>query len=132
MKRFLSVFLTLALLAGLLAVPALAADTALDTAYKNAASFAVSQIAHPTYGDDWAVLGTVRGGAETPERWTDSYVRAIAEKLLAQDGVLSQTRLTEYARVILGLTSLGVDPTNVAGYDLLQPLSDYDAATNPA
>lgn len=131
MKRFLSVFLTLALLAGLLAVPVLAADTALDTAYKNAASFAVSQIAHPGYGDDWAVLGVVRGGAQTPERWTDSYVRAIAEKLLAQDGVLSQTRLTEYARVILGLTSLGVDPTNVAGYDLLQPLSDYDAATKP-
>ena len=131
MKRFLSFILTLALLAGLLAVPAFAADTSLDSAYKNAASFAVSQIAHPGYGDDWAVLGVVRGGAETPERWTDSYVRAIAEKLLAQDGVLSQTRLTEYARVILGLTALGVDPTNVAGYDLLQPLSDFDAATKP-
>ena len=131
MKRFLSIFLTLALLAGLLAVPAFAADTSLGSAYKKAASFAVSQIAHPGYGDDWAVLGVVRGGAETPERWTDSYVRAIAEKLLAQGGVLSQTRLTEYARVIMGLSALGVDPTNVAGYNLLQPLSDFDAATKP-
>lgn len=34
MKRFVTIFLTLALLAGLLAIPAGAADTALDTAAK--------------------------------------------------------------------------------------------------
>ena len=131
MKRFLSILLTLALLAGLLAVPALASEPALNTAYKKAAAFAVSSLSHPGYGDDWAVLGAVRGGAGTPELWTDSYYRAIAEKLQAQEGVLSQTRLTEYARVILGLTAIGEDPSNVAGFDLLAPLADFDAATKP-
>lgn len=38
---------------------------------------------------------------------------------------------TEYARVILGLTAIGENPRNVAGYNLLAPLADYDAATQP-
>ena len=129
MKRFLTILLTLALLAGLLAVSAGASTTALDTAYQKAASFAVSSVPHPGSGDDWAVIGTVRGGYVTYEHWTDSYYRAIAARLQASNGVLSKTRLTEYARVILGLTAIGENPRNVAGYNLLAPLADYDAAT---
>ena len=131
MKRFVTIFLTLALLAGLLAIPAGAANTALDTAAKKAAAFAVSELPHPGAADDWAVISVVRGGFDCPENWTDSYYRALAGKVLSTGGVLSKTRLTEYARVILGLTAIGEDPANVAGYHLLAALSDYDAATQP-
>ena len=131
MKRFLTIFLTLALLLGLFALPAGASSATLDTAAKKAAAFAVSSVLHPGAGDDWAVIGTVRGGFDAPEHWTDSYYRAIAAKLQETDGVLSKTRLTEYARVILGLTAIGENPRNVAGYNLLAPLADYDAATQP-
>ena len=131
MKRFVTIFLTLALLAGLLAIPAGAANTALDTAAKKAAAFAVSELPHPGAADDWAVISVVRGGFDAPENWTDSYYRALAGKVLSTGGVLSKTRLTEYARVILGLTAIGEDPANVAGYHLLAALSDYDAATQP-
>ena len=131
MKRFLTIFLTLALLLGLFALPAGASSAALDTAAKKAAAFAVSSVPHPGAGDDWAVIGTVRGGFDTPEHWTDSYYRAIAAKLQETDGVLSKTRLTEYVRVILGLTAIGENPRNVAGYNLLAPLADYDTATQP-
>ena len=44
MKRFVTIFLTLALLAGLLAIPAGAADTALTLRQKKAAAFAVSEL----------------------------------------------------------------------------------------
>ena len=131
MKRLLTFLLTLALLAGLLAVPAAASDAALDTAYQKVAAFAVSQLPHPASGEDWAVIGVARGGYDAPEAWADSYYRALADKLLRTNGVLSQTRLTEYARVILGLTAIGEDPSNVAGYNLLAPLADFDAATQP-
>lgn len=131
MKRFLTIFLTLALLLGLFALPAGASSATLDTAAKKAAAFAVSSVPHPRAGDDWAVIGAVRGGFDIPEHWTDSYYRAIAAKLQETDGVLSKTRLTEYARVVLGLTAIGENPRNVAGYNLLAPLADYDAATQP-
>ena len=131
MKRFLTIFLTLALLFGLFALPAGASSAALDTAAKKAAAFAVSSVPHPGAGDDWAVIGAVRGSFDIPEHWTDSYYRAIAARLQETNGVLSKTRLTEYARVILGLTAIGENPRNVAGYNLLAPLADYDAATQP-
>ena len=131
MKRFLTIFLTLALLLGLFALPAGASSATLDTAAKKAAAFAVSSVPHPGAGDDWAVIGAVRGGFDIPEHWTDSYYRAIAARLQETNGVLSKTRLTEYARVILGLTAIGENPRNVAGYNLLAPLADYDAATQP-
>ena len=61
MKRFVTIFLTLALLAGLLAIPAGATNTALDTAAKKAAAFAVSELPHPGAADDWAVISVVIG-----------------------------------------------------------------------
>lgn len=42
------------------------------------------------------------------------------------DGVLHDKKYTEYARVILALTSIGKDPTDVSGYHLLDPLGDYE------
>ena len=61
MKRLLTIFLTLALLFGLFALPAGASSAALDTAAKKAAAFAGSSVPHPGAGDDWAVIGAVRG-----------------------------------------------------------------------
>ena len=69
MKRFLTIFLTLALLFGLFALPAGASSATLDTAAKKAAAFAVSSMPHPGAGDDWAVIGAVRGGFDIPEHW---------------------------------------------------------------
>ena len=129
MKRLFTIFLVLALLAGLCAVPVGASDQALDTAYQKAASFAVSALAHPGAADDWAVMGVVRGGFTAPALWTDSYYRALAAKVQSAHGVLSKTRLTEYARAVLGLSAIGADPCNVAGYDLTAPLADFDTAT---
>lgn len=92
MKRFLTIFLTLALLLGLFALPAGASSATLDTAAKKAAAFAVSSVPHPGAGDDWVVIGAVRGGFDIPEHWTDSYYRAIAARLQETNGVLSKTR----------------------------------------
>ena len=101
MKRFLTIFLTLALLAGLLAVPAGAADTALNTAAKKAAAFAVSELPHPGAADDWAVISVVRGGFDAPENWTDSYYRALAGKVLSTGGVLSNRKSMSFPNKVM-------------------------------
>ncbi len=41
-------------------------------------------------------------------------------------GVLHEKKYTEYSRVIVALTSIGADPSNVGGYNLLTPLGDFD------
>lgn len=131
MKRFVTIFLTLALLAGLLAIPAARQTRHWTLRQKRRRRSQSPSCPIPGAADDWAVISVVRGGFDAPENWTDSYYRALAGKVLSTGGVLSKTRLTEYARVILGLTAIGEDPANVAGYHLLAALSDYDAATQP-
>ncbi len=38
-------------------------------------------------------------------------------------------KYTEYSRVIIALTSIGKDPKNVGGYNLLLPLGDFEKTT---
>ncbi|HWQ50713.1 MAG TPA: S-layer homology domain-containing protein [Terriglobales bacterium] len=77
-------------------------------------------------GGEWAVMGLVRAGAAVPDGYYEAYYAGLLSDVNAQKGVLSDRKYTEYARVILALTALGTDPTDVAGYDLLLPLGDYD------
>lgn len=78
-------------------------------------------------GGEWAVIGLARSGSAVDESWYDTYLTNLTEQVRAQQGVLSQNKYTEYARTALALLALGEDPTDVAGYDLLAPLQDYDA-----
>lgn len=41
-------------------------------------------------------------------------------------GKLSETKYTEYSRLVLALTAIGRDPRDVGGYDLLVPLADLE------
>lgn len=41
-------------------------------------------------------------------------------------GVLHEKKYTEYSRLIVALSSIGMDARNVAGYDLTYALGDYD------
>ena len=76
-----------------------------------------------TYGE-WLVLGLARAGIIS-----DAFVQGYAanvEAYVAENGSaqLSSTKSTENSRVILALTSIGYDVTDVAGYNLLEPLAD--------
>lgn len=75
---------------------------------------------------EWAVIGLARSGCNVPQIYWDSYYRAISDYLKSHNGVLHEKKYTEYSRVILALTAIGADPSNVAGYDLLLPLGDYE------
>ncbi len=63
-----------------------------------------------------------------PEGYYDDYYVNLVQYLTDNGGVLSARKYTEYSRVILALTALGRNPADVAGHNLLMPLSDYDAA----
>lgn len=77
-------------------------------------------------GGEWAVLGLARSGAPVPASYYSNYYRRVEEAVLASQGVLHQRKYTEYARVSLSLTAMGADPRELAGYNLLAPLGDFD------
>lgn len=84
-----------------------------------------SEVSAPVFGDEWTVLALARSGYTVP----NSYYRSVTQTVQEKSGVLHKSKYTEYARVILALTSIGRDPRNVAGYDLLKPLSDFEKVT---
>jgi hypothetical protein len=81
------------------------------------------------FGDEWVILGLARGENLSDEARA-TYLKNLAALLESNSGVLSSSRYTEYSRVILALTALGVDATDFAGYDLTKPLVQYDKVTS--
>ena len=77
-------------------------------------------------GGDWTVFGMASWGGEVPEGWFEDYEAKLEEYVIACGGVLHDKRYTEYSRVVLAVTSMGGDASDVAGYDLTAPLEDFD------
>ena len=77
-------------------------------------------------GGEWLVLGLARAEYGGTDSMNQKYLQNVKKILEDNNGVLSTSKYTEYSRVILGLTSIGVDVNNVAGYNLLEGLADFD------
>jgi hypothetical protein len=128
-SKILSVLLVLLLALGA-ATPVLAADKAtLQTDVTGTAAYMYKTVANPqvgSIGGEWAVLGLARSGYDVPDTYYQNYYSTVETYVKACKGVLDERKYTEYSRVIVALASIGKDPTNVAGYNLLAPLGDYD------
>lgn len=95
----------------------------------NAVDYIHNIVSEPTVGStggEWAVIGLSRSGL-SDVKWYYDYYKNV-EKFVAEKGSakLSASKSTDNSRVILGLTAIGADPADVAGYNLLEPLADMD------
>ena len=74
-------------------------------------------------GGEWMVIGLARSGRTVPAGYYDNvveYVKAMADA----NERLHRAKVTDNARVILGLTAIGKDVTNVGGHNLLKGLDN--------
>lgn len=78
-------------------------------------------------GGEWMVVGLVRAGRELKD--LDAYYEA-AEKFVQENADensrLHKAKSTENARMILALTAMGKDVTNVGGHNLLDGLNSME------
>ena len=127
-KRGVSLLLALCLLMSL-SVTAFAADSKLDAALNDAAKYVYQTVKEPqvgSVGGEWAVVGLARSGYKVPGSYYQEYYKVVEECVRSYKGVLDGRKYTEYSRVIVALSAIGMDARNVAGYDLTVPLGDYD------
>ncbi len=127
-RRMAGLILAILLLANLY-LPAAAAQTTLQEAVAKSAAYMLDRVSQPqvgAIGGEWAVIGLARSGYEVPQSYWDTYYAVVEEQVEASQGVLHDKKYTEFSRVILALTAIGADPTDVAGYNLLAPLGDFD------
>ena len=113
-----------------LSVPALAATQGeIKAALDDTAAYMLRQVPAPqvgSIGGEWAVIGLARSGAAVPAGYFDSYYSNAVKTVQSCQGMLHDKKYTEYSRLILALTAIGRDPSDVGGYNLLTPLGDYD------
>ena len=86
-------------------------------------------VLNPMYGSvggEWLMLGLARSSAEVSEDYFEAYYQNLENVLEEYDGVLDERKYTEYSRVILTVTALGKNAEDVAGYNLLVPLANFD------
>ena len=127
-RKSISLFLALLLACNLLvSASASTAKSQLDTAIAKASTYLQKAVSEPQFGNEWLILGLARSGASVPQSYFDRYYASVENYVKNCKGVLHTKRYTEYSRTIVALSAIGADPTDVAGYNLLTPLGDYDA-----
>ncbi len=80
-----------------------------------------------TFAGEWTVLALARSNYDVPKNYYTTYYNNVVNTVKEAQGKLSTNKYTEYSRAILGLTSIGRDPRNVGGYNLINPLADFDS-----
>jgi hypothetical protein len=108
-----------------------AALAALGEAREGALDYIRDNAPNPEFdsvGGEWAVLALARGGDDIEDDYFSGYYERIVEYVTDEIGSakLDENISTDNSRLILALTSIGRDPTDVGGFDLTAPYADFD------
>lgn len=128
MKRLFSWIMVLTVLLSLAACGE-EQEVSMAEVIQSTGDYLYSGITDPAYGStggEWLVLGLARSDLEIPEAYFETYFRNVSDYTAQQGGVLHEKKYTEYSRVILAVTAIGQDAADVGGFDLLQPLADFE------
>ena len=131
-SRALAALLTLAMAFALLPVSAYAGEPVnIQDALTGVLDY-LHNAEYAVFGGEWAALAINRGG-RADAAWNNKYLEAletyIEEEAYSVDAAsgkvtLDEGKTTENARVVLALTSMGIDASQFRGYDLVSQVSD--------
>ena len=99
----------------------------LEEIYKTTGDY-MSKLGTPGFGSvggEWMVIGLARSGRTVPAGYYDNVVKFVWENADKNER-LHRAKVTDNARVILALTAIGKDVTNVGGHNLLKGLDNMD------
>lgn len=106
--------------------------SASDSIVQNTADYLRRTVSAPAFGQtggEWTVIGLLQAGMEKTDPHFAAYKENLSRTLAENNGVLSGSKYTEYARVVLALSALGENPRDFWGYDLVEPLYDFEKVT---
>ena len=83
---------------------------------------------NPLFQNEWEIIDLARYGYTNIPMY-ETYYASVEEKVKETGAIIHKSKVTENERTILALTALGVDCTDVAGYNILEPLYDETFVT---
>ena len=120
MKQRLSMLIMMLFAFVLIVTPVSAQNISTVDAYKTTGQFMVTKAPNPAFGDEWFIIALARGEYNVPDDYYDQYYANVVKHIQAVKGELHNRKYTEYSRLIIALTAIGKDPTNVGGYNLVE------------
>lgn len=119
-RRLLSLLLAAVMGAGSLAMTAQAAPAELPAQTTKTAAFAK---ASDWALDDWTIFALGRNGETDCDTLYEEYYQSVLELLADPDANLG---LSDYVKISLALTAIGIDPRDFDGNDLLEKIDQAD------
>lgn len=92
----------------------------------------LSELDAPGVGNtdgEWRVIGLSRAGRSVPDAYYEAVVAYVQDTIDA-NGRLHKYKSSDNSRIILALTAIGKDVTDVGGYDLLSGLDNMEYIGN--
>ena len=98
----------------------------IDTVLSKVRSYILSKDTKPDYSSIWNVIGLKRSGLYVPESYINLFYSNVIAYCESKDWQITRAKYSDYSKLILALTAIGVDARNVMGHNLLAYLSDYE------
>lgn len=98
----------------------------IDTILSKVRSYILSKDTKPDYSSIWNVIGLKRSGLYVPESYINLFYSNVIAYCESKDWQITRAKYSDYSKLILALTAIGVDARDVMGHNLLAYLSDYE------
>ncbi len=135
-KKILSLVLTLAvsftMVFGSAGFAQAASYSKTKAAFEKCGDYIYNTVNKPivgSIGGEWVMYGLGHAGYAMSDEYVESYretlIAALDEGYCGQKGILHDKKFTEYERVIVACSALGIDATDVGGYNIVEALADF-------
>ncbi len=112
----------------LCALPASALSADISSKYNETAEHLYENFSPQvgSIGGEWAVIGLARSGRLNNEQ-KQAYYEAVKSYVEANSSAkLNKRKSSDNSRVVLALSAIGENAENIGGYDLVEPLTDFN------
>ena len=110
-----------------------ASQSKITEAFEKCGDYIYETVAEPIFGSiggEWVMYGLAQAGYPMSDEYIAKYQasveKAVREGYRGIPGQLHDRKYTEYSRVITAYAALGLDPTDIAGYNLVEKLADFN------
>ena len=135
-KKWLSLLLTLAIgfsmILGSSGVAQAASYDQTKDAFIKCGDYLYNENEAPRFGSiggEWIIYGLGHAGYAMSDSYLAAYRKSVEQALeegyRGAKGIFHDKKFTEYSRVIVAMSAVGMDATDVDGYDLTAPLADF-------
>ena len=113
---------------------AAASQSEITKAFENCGDYIYETVTEPIFGSiggEWVMYGLAQADYPMSDEYIAKYQanveKAVKEGYRGVPGQLHDRKYTEYSRVIVAYAALGLDPTDIAGYNMMEKLADFDS-----